>query len=224
MAANETTKSTYAEYYLSRPCSQSKIWPATYENFTHTEIGGVPIGNLPGHISDKVNMSWGNAQYLNQMAKVTDPLQTVLWTMERAYDLYEQSDFQGHEEEKAYLEHVFIRNEILWKEFEKRFEYWAREVCEMSPKEAMDAFETFRFVSIIDQFFEECLGCYTVDGIECVPFLRELEAFYTSADKLLDEVEERSAPYLSYGTDDDMESLNENSGKDSESFAEAEES
>lgn len=61
MAANETTKSTYAEYYLFRPCSQSKIWPTTYENFTHTEIGGVPIGNLPGHISDKVNMSWGNA-------------------------------------------------------------------------------------------------------------------------------------------------------------------
>lgn len=133
--------------------------------------------------------------------------------MERAYDLYEQSDFQGHEQEKAYLEHVFIRNEILWKEFEKRFEYWAWEVCEMSPKDAMDAFETFRFVSIIDEFFEVCLGCYTVDGIECVPFLQELEAFYTNADKLLDEVEERSAPYLSYGIDDDIESLNENSGK-----------
>lgn len=83
----------------------------------------------------------------------------------------------------------------------------------MSPKDAMDAFETFRFVSIIDEFFEVCLGCYTVDGIECVPFLQELEAFYTNADKLLDEVEERSAPYLSYGIDDDIESLNENSGK-----------
>lgn len=60
------------------------------------------------------------------MAKVTDPLQIVPLTMERAYDVYEQSDFQGHEEEKVYLEHVFIRNELLWKEFEKRFQYWAR--------------------------------------------------------------------------------------------------
>lgn len=213
MTAKETPKSAYAEYYLSRPCSQNRIWPATYENFTQTEIGGVPIGNLPSYISDKVNSSWGNAQYLNQMAKVTDPLQTVLWTMERAYDVYELSDFQGHEEEKAYLEHIFIRNELLWKEFEKRFEYWAREVCTMSLKEAMDAFEEFRFVSIIDEFFEKCLGRYTVDGIEWVPFLQEIEAFHTRADKLLDEVEDWSAPYLSCGTDDGMESLDEDSEK-----------
>lgn len=89
------------------------MWPATYENFTQTEIGGVPIGNLPGYISNKVNSSWKNAQHLKQMAKVTDPFQTVLWTMERAYDVYELSDFQGHEEEKAYLEKVFIWNEFL---------------------------------------------------------------------------------------------------------------
>lgn len=61
----------------------------------------------------------------------------------------------------------------------------------------MDAIETFRFVSIIDEFFEESLGRYTIDGIECVPFLRELGVFYTSADKLLDEVEGWSAPYFS---------------------------
>ena len=178
MEAREITKSTYAEYYLSRPCSQRTIWPVTYEKFTQTEIGGVPIGNLPAHMSEKVNTSWGNAQHLNQMAKVTYPLQTVLWTMERAYDVYEQSDFQCHEEEKAYLEHVFIRNELLWKEFENRFEYWARDVCKMSSKEAMDAFETFRFVSIIDEFLQECLGRCTIDGIECVPFLREFEVFF----------------------------------------------
>lgn len=216
MAANGTTKSAYAEYYLSRPCSQSRIWPATYESFTEAEIGGVSIGNLPGYISEKVGLSWGSAQYLNQMAKVTDPLQTVLWTMERAYDVYEQSDFQGHEEEKAYLEHIFIRNEALWKDFEKRFEYWARGVCKMSPKDAMDAFETFRFVSIIDEFFEKCLGRYMVDGTECVPFLQEVEAFFTSADKLLDEVEEWSAPYLSCGTEDDLEPLDRDSEKGSE--------
>lgn len=209
MTAEETPNSAYTEYYLARPCSQNRIWPATYENFTQTDIGGVPIGNLPRYISDKVNSSWGNAQYLNQMAKVTDPLQTLLWTMERAYDVYELSNFEGHEEEKAYIEHVFIRNEQLWKEFEKRFEYWAREVCMMSLKEAMDAFEEFRFVSIIDEFFEKCLGSYTVDGIEYVPFLQELEAFHTRADRLLDEVEDWSAPYLSCESGDSIESQNE---------------
>lgn len=74
---------------------------------------------------------------------VTDPLQTVLWTMERAYGVHEQSYFRGHEEEKAYLEHVFIRNELLWKQFDTRFESCAREVCKMSSKEAMDSFEHF---------------------------------------------------------------------------------
>lgn len=87
----------------------------------------------------------------------------------------------------------------------------------MSLKEAMDAFEEFRFVSIIDEFFEKCLGRYTVDGVEWVPFLRELEAFHTRADELLDEVEDWSATYLNCGSGDGMESLDENSEKELES-------
>lgn len=41
----------------------------TYENFTQTEIGGVPIGNLPGYISDKVNMVIGKRPVLEPDGK-----------------------------------------------------------------------------------------------------------------------------------------------------------
>lgn len=175
--------------YLCQPYDKTGAWPPTFEEFKETRIASVRIEDIPIRMEEKHHKVWYIWEPNNAIAPLTRPLKESIQIAAMLYTVHiNLHQFPGNENEKADIDHAFIRLMEIWEKFESILSYWAKQEMPRMPEvDAADGLymiEEARFVPIMVRFFE-ALECYSRPS-----FLEELKEFVMTTTVLIRELKE----------------------------------
>lgn len=173
--------------YLSQPYDETRTWPSTFEEFKETRIASVRIEDIPARLDEKHHKVWYIWEPNNPIVPLTRPLKESIQIADMLYTVHTNLHrFPGNEDEKADIDHAFIRLMEHWEKFESILSYWAKkEMPRMPEADASDGLymiEEARFIPIMNRFFA------ALESYSRPPFIEELSEFVKTTTVLIREL------------------------------------
>lgn len=175
--------------YLSQPYDETRTWPSTFEEFKETRVASVRIEDIPTRLEEKHRQVWYIWEPNNAILPLTCPLKESIQIADMLYTVHTHlHQFPGNEDEKASIDHAFIRLMELWEKFESILSYWAKKempgVPEADASDGLDMIEEARFIPILNRFFT------ALESYSRPPFSEELKEYVKTTMILIRELKE----------------------------------
>lgn len=175
--------------YLSQPYDETKTWPSTFDEFKETRIASVRIEDIPTRLEEKHSHVWHIWEPNNAIMPLTRPLKQSIQIAEMLYTVHNHlHEIPGNQDEKAHMDHAFIRLMEHWEKLESILSYWVRKemprVSEADASDGLNMIEEARFIPTIERFFA------ALESYSRPPFIEDLREFVKTTTVLIKELRE----------------------------------
>lgn len=171
-----STNPNFKGTYLSQPYDETRTWPPTFDEFKETRIASVRIEDIPARLEEKHRRVWYIWEPMSAIIPLTGPLKESIQVADMLYTVHTHlHQFSVKEDERAELDHAFIRLIERWEKFEGILSYWAKkempQVPEADASDGLYMIEEARFIPILSRFFE------ALENYSRPPFIEDLKEF-----------------------------------------------
>lgn len=179
-----STNPYFQDTYLSQPYDGTRTWPPSFDEFKETRIASVRIEDIPTRLEEKHHRIWYIWEPNSAIVTLTGPLKESIQIADMLYTVDTHlHQFSVKDDERAELDHAFIRLMEHWEKFEDILCYWAKkELPQMPEADASDGLymiEEARFIPILGRFFE------ALETYSRPPFVEDLKEFIKTTTVLI---------------------------------------